>query len=131
MRKQEEIGCDIPGYEHFYSITPDGEVYSKRFKKRMSPMTNTSGYKFVYLWKDRKKKSFCVHKLVATTFLPNLDRKPQVNHLDGNKQNNGHLNLEWVTASENSLHAFRTGLAVSNFGMGKTHISRRKLTTKK
>lgn len=51
-----------------------------------------------------------IHRLVATTFIPNPNNKPEVNHIDGNKENNNVTNLEWVTKSENGFHAYRIGL---------------------
>lgn len=51
-----------------------------------------------------------IHKLVAETFLINYENKPVVNHIDGNKKNNNVNNLEWVTRSENDIHAFKIGL---------------------
>lgn len=51
-----------------------------------------------------------VNVVVAETFIPNPYNKPEVNHIDGDKTNNHVWNLEWVTKSENMLHAYRTGL---------------------
>ena len=63
---------------------------------------------------------FYVHRLVAIYFIENPHGKPQVNHLDGNRQNNHTLNLEWATPLENNLHALRTGLR-TDFGEGHTN----------
>lgn len=57
-----------------------------------------------------------IHRLVAIAFIPNPDNKPQVNHKDGNKSNNAVWNLEWVTNSENLIHAFETNLLKSRPG---------------
>lgn len=51
-----------------------------------------------------------VHRLICSAFHDNPENKSEVNHIDGNKQNNAADNLEWVTHQENMLHAFRTGL---------------------
>lgn len=48
--------------------------------------------------------------MVAETFIPNPNKLPQVNHIDGNKLNNNVDNLEWVTVSQNGKHAYKNGL---------------------
>ena len=65
-----------------------------------------SGY--TYLRVNIQK--YALHRLVAQTFIPNLENKPFVNHIDGNKQNNSVKNLEWCTCRENNLHNYKIGL---------------------
>ena len=65
-----------------------------------------SGY--IYLRVNIQK--YALHRLVAQTFIPNLENKPFVNHIDGNKINNSVTNLEWCSCSENNLHNHKIGL---------------------
>lgn len=61
---------------------------------------------------DRGKQAHVyVHRLIALAFIPNPNGYPQINHKDGDKHNNHVENLEWVTASMNNFHAYRTGLS--------------------
>jgi len=57
------------------------------------------------LSKNNRRRNIPIHRLIATAFIENIDNKPQVNHIDGNKKNNNISNLEWCTASENMRHA--------------------------
>lgn len=87
-----------------YTITKDGSVYSKITNKFLKQDIST-GYAAVMLSGSKTKKRFLVHRLVAYTFLPNPNRKPCVNHKDGNKLNNNVNNLEWCTYQENERHS--------------------------
>lgn len=69
-----------------------------------------NGYEEVGLSKNKKRKTFLVHRLVASAFILNPKNLPEINHKDGNKQNNLYTNLEWVTSSENQIHAIENGL---------------------
>lgn len=85
------------------------QTYVTRKEKILKPYISR-GYYQVSLCIDGKYRHFQVHRLVAEAFIPNPENKPQVNHIDGNKLNNDISNLEWVTRSENQLHAYKTGL---------------------
>ena len=92
-----------------YLIYSDGSVYSKYSKKFLSPSLS-SGYYTVSLQVGSEKRKQRIHRLVALHFIKNPDssRCFAVNHKDGNKLNNNHLNLEWVTPQDNANHAVRT-----------------------
>lgn len=95
----------IPGYIGKYSLGEDGKVFSHLKNKFILPVNNGAGYLKVSLCYDGKVKNLYVHRLVALTFIPNPNNLPQVNHIDGNKQNNHFSNLEWCTPIENITHA--------------------------
>ena len=91
-----------------YGVGHNGLIYGKNgiFLK----YRNKNGYNTVGLQINKKKKMFFVHRLVAEYFIAPKKDNLQVNHIDGNKQNNNFLNLEWVTASQNTKHAYDNGL---------------------
>ena len=102
---------EIPGYEGFYYIEPNGDIYSQdkidtnnRFweGQKIIPSVNKNGYYRVGLSKNRTKKFFSVHRLVALTYIPNPFNYPCVNHKDHNRQNNNLNNLEWCTNMYNT-----------------------------
>ena len=101
---------EVEGYTH-YLVSDEGYVYSKLKGDLLSTLPNKQvGYLQVSLWKNNVGSTHYVHRLVAKAFIPNPLNLPQVNHIDGNRQNNHVTNLEWATCSENSSHAVRTGL---------------------
>lgn len=114
----EEIWKDIKGYEELYQVSNLGRVKSlSRFaynhftKERiMTPIITKKGYLQIRIRANCKAKGFKIHRLVAEAFIPNPNGLPQVNHIDGNKQNNCVDNLEWCTCKENMQHAVTHGL---------------------
>lgn len=118
----EEIWKDIDGYEGIYCVSNLGRILSVKFgpknvstsasasPKIMKQSRSSSGYFHVQLYLNGESSTKLVHILVAKAFIPNPENKREVNHLDGNKENNSANNLEWVTRSENQRHAIRMGL---------------------
>lgn len=93
-----------------YDIYENGDVYSYHRNIFLKPIKDRKNYLLVMLC-DKGRQSYSrIARLVASAFVPNPQNKSCVNHIDGNKQNNHHTNLEWVTRKENDNHARRTGL---------------------
>jgi hypothetical protein len=108
---QWEPIANYPAYE----INKLGQIRSLRSKtkKNLKPVDNGLGYKRVSLTKDGEAVSYYIHRLVAQTFLPNPENKPEVNHLNGKKDDNRLENLEWSTKAENLKHAAENGFMSS------------------
>lgn len=115
-----EIWKDVKGYEGLYQISNLGRIKSlkrqvgfiERDEKILKPRLIRS-YLVAHLFKNNVAKNVLIHRMVAEMFIENPENKPCVNHIDGNKQNNKVENLEWVTHSENDLHAYKLGLRKS------------------
>lgn len=99
----------LNGEESQYIIYDNGKVYNTKTKKFLQG-TSKTGYLVYNLRFNGKRYYKLAHRLVAEYFLNNLEKLPVVNHKDGNKLNNNVNNLEWVTYSENNLHAYNNGL---------------------
>lgn len=108
---QEEIWKEIENFND-YMISNKGNAISLKYNKVrfISKRIDKKGYINYKLCKNGKCYSFKAHRLVAQAFIPNPNNKPQINHIDGNKQNNYVENLEWCNNSENQLHALKIGL---------------------
>lgn len=124
ITEEKEQWKTIPNYEEYEvsnlgrikrlaydkSICKGAKQYCK--EKVLKPQTRKFGYQAVTLSKNSKAKSFLIHRLVATVFIPNPDNLPQVNHKDENTSNNCVSNLEWCDQKYNS-----------NYGTSKKRIS--------
>lgn len=99
-----------------YMVSDHGRILSFKGKSKLiiSSSITAKGYEYVAIRQKGIYVGYSVHRLVATAFIHNPKRLPQVNHLDGNKLNNHVANLEWCDAYDNVMHAIRTGLRPSS-----------------
>jgi len=138
---KEELWRPVIGYESLYEVSNHGLVRTVEHRRPsglwnqsetvvrgriLKPCQNWAGYLRVRLYQEGRSKVFSIHRLVAIAFVPltvGLSVVPsggrlEVNHIDGNKQNNNAVNLEWVTPSENHFHRTRTlkkGSGISSY----------------
>lgn len=107
-----------------YAVDVFGNVYSLYSDRFLKLFENPDGYLVVGLHSDstKKVKKFSVHRLVGLCFCDNPDNKPQINHKDGDKRNNFFKNLEWCTAQENTIHAYKNGLYINKKGLSIEEI---------
>lgn len=99
-----------------YTLYENGDIENIKTGKLLKNNADYDGYALITLYNGFKGKTHKVHRLVAENFILNPDNKPEVNHIDGNKQNNNVSNLEWVTRIENARHS------VDVLGKGQNHV---------
>lgn len=102
--ESEEIWRDAVGYEGLYEVSNYGKVRHYGGAE-MNGSINSYGYRTFALKRNGKRETGKGHRLVAEAFIPNPHGKRNVNHLDGNRDNNFVDNLEWATHGENINHA--------------------------
>jgi hypothetical protein len=95
----------IKGTEN-YTINVFGMVFSKRRKRYLKGFTRGKGYKCVKI----EGKTRSIHRLVAEAFVPNPFNREEVNHINGDKNDNNCINLEWVSHQQNMIHAASNNL---------------------
>lgn len=120
-----EIWKAIPGYEGAYEVSSMGRIRSlqrlvtsrwgdgstRLHRARILILhTDVDGYRWATLFRGAKPKNVRAHGAVLSAFVRLKREGEECNHIDGDKKNNTPENLEWVTARENTAHAFRTGL---------------------
>ena len=109
-----QISKILPEVKDRYYINKKGELFTDNGNKKMKDCLKNGYVKNTLVLKDGSQKSFFRHRLVMICFNKVDNYKNlQVNHIDGNKQNNTLNNLEWCTNQENRIHAVKLGLAAS------------------
>lgn len=121
----EEIWKDISGYEGLYQISNFGRVKSieryvptifegrktkcKKYELIRKHHINGYGYPSVFLFKNGVRKGLLIHRLIANAFIPKIEGKNLINHIDSNTRNYAISNLEWCTHTENIRHGYTSG----------------------
>lgn len=125
-----EIWNTVPFYQGYYEVSDSGNFRSvdrivngphgsRLMKgKMLNIRVNKDGYVHAHFCKEGVNKAFSAHRIVALAFINNPMNYPEVNHKDGNKQNNHKDNLEWCTTSQNLAHSFAIGLRISSRNQG-------------
>lgn len=91
-------------FPNYYLVSDNGEVKSIRTGKILRPSVDKNGYLIYVLCVSGERITVKGHRLVAETFIPNIDKKPCIDHINGIKSDNRAKNLRWVTHKENSLN---------------------------
>lgn len=102
----------VTGYDREYTISDAGTIISSYHGREMRPWFQKQGYRLIKLRKNGCDVACVVHRLVWEAFNGAIPPGLEINHKNGNKSDNRLSNLELVTSSENSRHAFETGLQI-------------------
>lgn len=107
-----EIWKPITGTKGLIEVSNEGRVRSllRGEPRVLKTQVDNKGYHRIRVTIEREKMTYKVHREIANAFIPNPNNLPQVNHKDGNKNNNTVANLEWITNRDNARHAMENGL---------------------
>jgi len=120
-----EIWKPVKGFENFYEVSDLGKIRNKR-GNLMKFYINNKGYACIDFRVNTVRTKKLVHRVVAETFLENVDKLPEVNHKDEVKSNNAVTNLEWCSRSHNKQYSMATGtynkIYTNKNSLGKKHL---------
>ena len=118
----------IQGTKGFIEVSDLGNVRSllRGNPYLLKTQTDSKGYHRISIKIEGEKHTYKLHREVAKAFIPNPNSLPQVNHKDGNKDNNSMANLEWCTNRDNVHHAIENGLWGSVIEGSRKENERRK-----
>ena len=126
-----EIWKEIKGYEGLYEVSSEGRVRNL-IKGNYLSLKNLNGYQRVGLCIHHKQKWFFVHRLVAQTFIPNPEEKPEVDHINCDRCDNRVENLRWVTSKENNNNPItRKNKSACRIGIPKSAEHRKNISLSK
>ena len=114
---------DIPNYEGIYAATEDGQIWSHRRQKFLTPCGGEGNYQIVMFSVKGKTSTPYVHRLVAMAWLPNPDNLPEINHKNRCRDDNRVENLEWCDRVHNLAHIGRKTVPVYCVELDKTYHS--------
>jgi len=118
----EWVKCeDWPGY--WASTAGEVMTTKSRRSKILKPIRGKRNYLIISMWKNAKRSTKPIHRLIGETFIPNPKNKREINHKDGNKYNNEVSNLEWVTTQENVNHKINVLKRSGPFSKGQNHCN--------
>jgi len=105
MTNIEEIWKDIEGYEGLYRASNFGNILSVKRNKILTGHIHWTGYLMVCLSFNQIRKNKYVHRLIATTWIENINNEYTVDHINNNRLDNSVSNLRWMSLSENVSRA--------------------------
>lgn len=103
----QEIWKYIKGYENIYMISTYGEIKSVKDNKVIKPIKLNNGYLIVGLSNNGIVSRIPVHRLVANTFINNINKLPEINHKNEIKTDNRVENLEFCSCKYNCNYGTR------------------------
>lgn len=104
FKENLEEFVDVKDYQGIYKINKNGDIFSVKYNKILNHSQDGRGYYKTSLYKNGKKKTIRLHRLIALHFIPNPDNLPVIDHIDRNRTNNNIKNLRWCSYSDNNYN---------------------------